>query len=253
MKTQSKLEAIELYKQGKNIRQICPIVGLCERTVSKALKEAEIPIKAGSEYNRTKIFDESYFKIIDRPDKAYFLGLLYADGNIYLKRRRMQICLQNQDAYILEKFASYLKYKGKLYSDRGLYTSLSLDSKVLISDLISLGCVPNKCSIMKFPPLPVYLTHHFVRGFFDGDGYISKDGKSISFTSNEEFLKGLSEVLQKHVGIKTSGFRARYKTKNSSGSVLIHKKEDNIKLYDYMYWHSGSLLLTRKKEKFRLC
>lgn len=33
--------------------------------------------------SRKHFFNESYFEVIDTEDKAYWLGFLYADGNIY--------------------------------------------------------------------------------------------------------------------------------------------------------------------------
>jgi len=103
-------------------------------------------------------YNEEYFKKIDSKDKAYFLGLLYADGNVYhgtesnkKQRNRIQITLNNDDAYILQKFLNYLGSNSKLYSDKKRYTKLILDNKSLYNDIIRLGCIPNKSLILKFP------------------------------------------------------------------------------------------------------
>jgi intein-encoded DNA endonuclease-like protein len=31
--------------------------------------------------------NESYFNVIDSPEKAYFIGLLFSDGNLYTDNR----------------------------------------------------------------------------------------------------------------------------------------------------------------------
>lgn len=49
------------------------------------------------------------------------------------------------------------------------------------TDLIRLGCVPNKSLILKFPSENIFsnpeLIRHFIRGYFDGDGsvFISRE------------------------------------------------------------------------------
>lgn len=204
-------------------------------------------------FKKTNYFNDSFFEIIDTEDKAYFLGLLFADGNVYLKRNRIQITLMNEDAYILEKFKEVVNSSAKLYIDREKYSKLILDSKKMTSDLIALGCTPNKSLTLKFPEkIPEHLIHHFVRGYFDGDGSIAigKTGTHCSFTSTEEFLKELSEILLKN-GIQCSEFKKRYKDREvSAGSIYIGKKESQKNLHLFLYNDCNDLYLNRKKEKF---
>ena len=50
--------------------------------------------------------NEDYFDVIDSEDKAYFLGLLFADGcNIRCGGKHIvRIRLQEKDKYILDRF-----------------------------------------------------------------------------------------------------------------------------------------------------
>lgn len=259
MKQQLKQQAIILYLEGKTIEQICSMIDLCEKTVSKTLKGNGIVVKSGPEYNRTKRFNEDYFEAIDDSKKAYFLGLLYADGNIYLKRKRVQICLCNEDSYILAEFGKALGYDGIFYSDRGRYTSLSLDSEKLSSDLIRLGCTPRKSLTLKFPSedqVPEYLLSHFIRGYFDGDGSIyfrerTSNFKQISLTSTEEFLKGIVASTL-YLNLKWSRFYRRYVRSDSAGYITVGNKGDITKFYNYIYKDCDNLFLTRKKLKFEI-
>lgn len=209
-------------------------------------------------------YNENYFNKIDSKDKAYFLGLLYADGNIYLgenakkQRNRVQITLMDEDKYILQKFLDCLGSNSVMYSDRKVYTKLILDNKQLCNDLIKLGCTPNKCFTIKFPSLDIVseeFLSHFIRGFFDGDGCVSINSKGYlmtNFTSNEEFINGLKEILD-NLSINSSKFYKRYKNKKeSSGSTMIGSKKSIKILYDYMYKDCGDLFLKRKRDKFKV-
>lgn len=65
-------------------------------------------------------YNENYFDIINTPGKAYFLGLMFADGCIchtdkigkfknVLHTYRMSISLQERDKVILELFRKELQ------------------------------------------------------------------------------------------------------------------------------------------------
>lgn len=209
-------------------------------------------------------YNENYFNKVDSKDKAYFLGLLYADGNIYLgenakkQRNRIQITLMDEDKYILQKFLNCLGSNSIMYPDKKVYTKLILDNKQLCNDLIKLGCTPNKCFTIKFPNLdivPEEFLSHFIRGFFDGDGCVSINSKgymSANFTSNEEFILDLKKILNR-IGIKSYKFYKRYKERNiSSGSTTIGSRKSLKLLYEYMYKDADGLYLKRKEEKLKI-
>ena len=55
-------------------------------------------------------FSESIFQTIDSPEKAYWLGFLYADGyNSY--KGIVSLCLNEEDVDHLEKFKKILNAK----------------------------------------------------------------------------------------------------------------------------------------------
>ena len=139
--------------------------------------------------NRKHHFDEHYFETIDTEDKAYWLGFLYADGNVcfgkdkYGKRKGCTIeitlaekdknhlykllqCLKADDNYPLEK--RIVKSNGKEY----IAYRLCLNSVIMGNDLENKGCVPNKSLILKRPNINSDLNNHFIRGYFDGDGCV---------------------------------------------------------------------------------
>lgn len=261
MKDTDKKLIVDLY-HTKSIREICPIVGYCDKMVTKALKAEGIHIKGPGPYKRKGNVDENWFKEINSPEKAYFLGFLYADGNIYMKKHRVQILLHQQDEHILKLFASLVGHTGTLYTERGIHKRLTITSKQMCQDLIFHGCVPRKSLILEFPKtVSNELLPHFVRGFFDGDGSIylgrnrttnkmNPNARRISLTSTEKFLDSLSEVLIS-LGITPSKFTKRFKEQeNSAGSIYFGSKDDVDRFARYIYNDCGNLFLTRKKIKF---
>jgi hypothetical protein len=197
---------------------------------------------------RVNNFNDDYFETINTEDKAYFLGLLFADGNVYTARNRVQITLVNEDAYILKKFSECIGYSGKMYIDREKYSKLILPSKKMCEDLTKLGCTPNKSLTLQFPTeVPDKLMHHFIRGCFDGDGHVSKRNNTfnINFTSSKDFMDKFVELLQ-NLNVEYTEAKKRYiNHKKSAYQVYIRSNSGKV-FFDYIYKESN-IYLTRKK------
>ena len=69
-------EICRLYLGGAMIKDICPRFNLSRTSVRRILNLYNIPVIRPRKYS----LDETFFETIDSEDKAYFLGLLYADG-----------------------------------------------------------------------------------------------------------------------------------------------------------------------------
>jgi hypothetical protein len=84
-------------------------VGVNEVTIEKFLR------KRGLKKGRRLInVDESFFEKIDSHQKAYVLGLIYADGWNNVSGNKWGIQLTEGDGYLLEKIASLIKYEGSI-------------------------------------------------------------------------------------------------------------------------------------------
>jgi hypothetical protein len=243
-----KEETLLFRSKGYTVGQIVKELNLCDKTITKFLKEE-------GNFQRKSIrkdyFDENYFEKIDTEDKAYFLGLLYADGNVYLKRNRVQITLINNDGYILEAFQKFIGSTSKLYSDRGKYSKVILGSKKMVNDLIKLGCVPNKSLVLKFPnenEVPNKLLHHFIRGYFDGDGHVSKKKNcfNVTITSSKFFTESLKDLLRK-MRIEITELKKRYRDHEESAYQLYIKSNSARSFFNYIYKDS-TIFLYRKKD-----
>jgi hypothetical protein len=129
--------------------------------------------------------NHDYFNEINNEYKAYFLGLLYADGCVTQpkgnRQLKLHISLQEEDGYILKKFSSEVINRDVVIQNPPSVQKMGWKKRAtvtVISDkicqkLISYGCKVNKSRVgMIFPELEEYLIPHFIRGFLDGDGSI---------------------------------------------------------------------------------
>lgn len=68
-------------------------------------------------------------------------------------------------------------------------------------DLIDKGCVPKKSLILNFPTenqVPRKLIRHFIRGYFDGDGWFTNTEEcfQVGIIGTENFIKGLLNIIK---------------------------------------------------------
>ena len=201
------LEKLELLKKEYvsskiTLREICKKHNISREYASKILKEQGISL-------RKKISsDDTLFEKIDTEEKAYWLGFLYADGNVYYNEKRVsyriELGLAEKDLNHLEKFKKFLNCTNEIkYRQNIKAYRIMIGSKKMCNDLIKLGCVPNKSLILTFPTedqVPLELQRHFIRGYFDGDGCITyrKSGSSpgINMLGNLEFLLKINEFFE---------------------------------------------------------
>lgn len=91
--------------------------------------------------------DHRFFARVRRPDQAYFLGLLAADGNV-TDAGYVQIKLKARDRDVLEKLKAALRSEHRLgnYIDRrkGKVVGLCFKSPWMAKDLARYGIVPRK-------------------------------------------------------------------------------------------------------------
>jgi galactitol-specific phosphotransferase system IIB component len=112
---------------------------------------------------------------IDTQEKAYLLGLFYSDGYVTSSGNACAITLHEQDIDLLEDLVLLFPFFRLKKSHARAYKMICV-SKTLKEHLINNGVFPKKSSVNKdlLTCLNVKpeLTHHFIRGFFDGDGSV---------------------------------------------------------------------------------
>lgn len=125
-----KEEIFRLYKSGSSTTEISRIFNVDCSAILYWLKQLKINIRKSSEYRKLSI-DQDYFFRIDSKDKAYFLGLLMADGCLSTSRYSVLISLKEDDKQILEIFKRHINYGGSLkYRNRSFSKGNFKNSKL---------------------------------------------------------------------------------------------------------------------------
>lgn len=167
-------------------------LGISAETIRKVIRRFG-EIRKLNEALKLYTVNEDYFEIIDTPEKAYWLGLLYADGHVTKELDRVIISLKEEDGCLIEQFAEDIEYTGVIETTRNQpnpkaqqfpQTSVRINSRKMAKDLTKWGCSPSKTKDLSFPHwMEEWLRPHFARGFIDGDGWVS-----ITRRKNSELL-----------------------------------------------------------------
>lgn len=197
--------------------------------------------------NHNRPFDNRrLFKEIDTESKAYWLGFLSADGWVSTKENDYKIELQlaKKDRGHLEKFKSFIglenEIRDRIVANKYYASRFSFRSSEMKNDLIAAGCTPQKTFTLKFPTeniVPTELMRHYVRGYLDGDGWISYTGKSrqVGLIGTEDFLMVLIEKLNlPNLKLQSvhNGPQKRYmfSGKASKEFIILLYKDSNVYL-----------------------
>lgn len=199
---------IKLYQDGHTQKYIKETLLIGEPVIRKTLKLNNIHMRTSSQCNQKYKRNSHYFDKIDTPNKAYILGQLYADGNNFTNHNAITLSLQETDKQLLEDIKSEIQYTGPLRvrelhkhneNHKNNYV-LCINDEIMSKQLSKLGVVDQKSLKITFPTfLPNTLVHHFIRGYFDGDGCIYYDRKHnkwrTSTVGTVDFCQHLSDLL----------------------------------------------------------
>ena len=244
-----------LIQKGMSSKEISEVLGISKSAIFRICNNLNICIP---NYHNSLKFDNTVFDIIDTEEKAYWLGFLYADGNVHSTSNIISITLKGDDKLHLEKFRTFLKASAQVKES---YTTInskqykickfSVCDKHIKEALINLGCVPKKSLILTFPNIDIFkdkfLVYDFIRGYVDGDGCLtfSKTGRlNLSILGTKEFLTGITNTFP-------NMFPSIYKAKRIKTNVYTisncgnHADEVTYKLYA-----NATIYLDRKYERF---
>ena len=208
--------------------------------------------------------NENFFKIWT-PEMVYVLGFFAADGCMIKNNRGAHfIEFHITDKDILLKIKKLLKSDHKI-SERNrnkkwkMSYRLQIGSKMMFKDLLLLGMTPRKSNTIRMPDVPIKYFHHFVRGYFDGDGNVcvptykrADRGGKLSITLLSGFTSGSKKFLEKlHLNLKRlAGISGGTLYNRDGAHRLCYSVNDSKKLYNFIYKQSGSLFLSRKRSIF---
>lgn len=214
-------------------------------------------------YSKYK-YNNNFFKTIDTEAKSYYLGLIAADGCIVTKKDELS-CLElsftEEDSDILYPFRDLVAPNSPIktynYLKSGVYGTykprciLRIFSRDIMLDLISLGITPRKSLTLKpmIHNVPINLQHHFIRGYFDADGCITKSIYKnekrcrVEILGMYDFLESLRLTINLPVGKVTP------KHSSKIFKLSYHGKNRMYDIKDYLY-KDATLYFDRKYQKF---
>ena len=260
-------QCVDMIKSGNSITDISDELKMDIDTIRNIANEYNliISVKKVSRDIKNIDFNDNYFENIDTEEKAYFLGLIYSDGNVreHNGGYYLSIELKREDKYILEKLATELKCENKIY-DRDRKTNFgeshmsnftSCNSKKIFDDLARFNIVPDKShtttSFINIEELiPNNLIKHFLRGLIDGDGTISKRYTTrqnvIAIYQNEiNFCYEFDRLLKKSMN-DYDLYENIIVNKNTGVYNLRYRRIDDIKkICDFLY--NGSNIYLKRK------
>lgn len=209
------------------------------------------------------------FKIIDTPNKAYLLGLMYSDGCVSVGKRRgyhsytTKISLTDKQIIldIFERFPffNYAEVDFSRYNSANKLQYQIVSGVVKLGkDFIENGVLPRKSLDNKdnlcFPDIPDNLISHFIRGYFDGDGTIYSTIRRPThyrveiYSVSKDFLLKMANYIRDTLKIKVV-FRKKNNREGFIYIINIHRGKDVLKFKDFIYYDSD-LKLNRKKDEF---
>jgi hypothetical protein len=211
--------------------------------------------------------NKNIFNAINSEKKAYWLGFLYADGCNIPDYNKVIIELSVKDLKHLKKFCNFIGIssykikilppsekvcKGKIIHGNGSCT-IVVYSKQVANSLVKLGMIKAKSLILKFPNkkiVPNKYIRHFIRGYFDGDGclskYYSNHATRYNFTiiSTHNFCKSMRNVVKSIANLKLWNTQGKMQYCNISGNRQVKK------FLDWIY-KGSSVFLDRKYKIYK--
>lgn len=197
-------------------------------------------------------WDRDIFKEIDTPEKAYWIGFIMADGCIHIQnmetmRGHFSIDIGGNDVKHLYKFSHFVEAQEEIVQ----HTTHSITGNDLVHiqlccaatlrDLYNLGLRPNKSGKETWIETP--FPADFIRGCYDGDGYIKKNLTNIGLVGSYDLLSKIQQVFLQELGVEP-------KTIGKHGTIYrieYTSLSDRQKIANYL-WYDGCVSLDRKQE-----
>ena len=203
------------YNECGSIQKIADKFNISFDSISKYMKIYNIPYK--KHYTGIYHCNHDFFSI-DCESSFYWAGFIAADGSLQNKKysKVLKITLSKKDENHLKKFKehincnnpikTYMVKPSKLVTKICYCSEIQIVSHKIFYDLSKFNIVPNKTKIYDLPNWLIDhpLVHHFMRGYFDGDGCLTSCGLSknrtitqanFSIIGNYNFINKYQQIL----------------------------------------------------------
>ena len=244
-------EILKKYLNGMGCYLLAEEYNCAESNILKILHENNINIRGPRQF----YFNERFFQKIDNEEKAYFLGMMYGDGNNSNTCARLALT----DKDVVEKLRLAVESEspiaeriGRKEHHKTQYV-LTLSSVQLCNDLTNVGCPPKKTHIVDFPSkdiVPRSLLFHFLRGLMDADGTIySRNGKNyIGYIGNDRLMLGIRDFIYETLNFKMKVYN-HPQAKDNIIIVRIATRDEMYKLALSLY-RGAVTYMDRKHENY---
>lgn len=193
----------------------------------------------GTKYSHNKNFFTNINSL-----SSYWAGFLAADGNISISKNRCRLNCTLKDGEHLEKFKKALnadnpikKYHGyNIQTKNTIFYHLNIDVAYQLSEDLkkNFNVIPCKSLILE-PPNLIDEDNicAFIRGYFDGDGYITQyhNNIQIGFTSTHKMVLWIQEKLIEYTNCKSGSIRFY----RSSYTIRFSGNKNAILILKWLY------------------
>lgn len=249
----------EMYKSGMSAYKIVDELDLTRAIVYKSLTRTKTPRRHKGKAARQYHFDTTAFDNIDNEEKAYWYGFIHADACVH--RTSLRLILEASDKPHIEKFNKFLKSEYEIHlRNRKSDGKIRKKARLIVTDknftdrLRELGITPHR-KYFDLSELPQELYHHWVRGYFDANGCITRIiNKGNRYTArinfsapNKDIIIWIKDQLMQFSKIPDKKVQ---KIKNKEAYCIDYGGKNICeKIYNYMY-KDATVFLDRKKKKF---
>lgn len=238
-------QIIEEYLAGNSSTSLSVKYNASNVTIINILKRNDVARRSLHGASLKYPYDENFFDQIDNEAKAYFMGLMYADGC----NHGGSIGLSLTDRDIVQSFKVALNSEAPLYVRSNKYYALKVFGRHISAALSAKGCHQRKSLSLQFPEdgiVPIDLMHHFIRGYFDGDGCIHV--RSIGW-NKVVHICGTERLLTKMASYLPCDSYVRPRHKARIWFLGIYRMIDIERFADWLY-DDASIRMDRKRDLF---
>lgn len=241
-------EMCDMYINGHCVDEIANIYGVNNESLRKKFNLWGVPMR-----HSIYTSNEHYFDEINDQNKAYILGLLWADGYNNVSRNTVLISLQEEDRYILDKINKLMENTHPLDFLNITKTNpkwknayrLAVTSEHMSKTLEDYGMVQAKSLVVEFPKILCNeLYPHFIRGLLDGDGCIYKKQYGVSLVGTEMVLNKIQEWCNNILNIEAHIISQKGSNPITKELRIWNKKY--VKIFLDSIYKDANLYLTRK-------
>jgi len=267
-----------LYKDLQSLDKVAKIYNVTKQGIRQYLLRHDIPIRIQGRHPSTyTTINENIFSKLDE-ESEYWLGFLFADGSIHLKKSAKTISksfscgLMKDDRAHINKCLKFLetdhrpktrksiakfdpsKYgrTADVYFIESESIGFEINNYKIVDDLIGYGFTPRKSWDGCITDQRLLNSRHFWRGMIDGDGsigYRKRDGYPLlSLVGTKIMIDRFRYFIYNEILNNSIRWTKTVKKTGTIACGVNLESDDAYRVIDYLYSKS-KISLDRKKEK----